>query len=85
MVAISLSGSGEGPGWSNPPGLLDTDFLSFLRGTSTLKSTGQAQRFLSVEAQVHNLFRLGRHLMRATHYRILRARSFAIWNVVTCV
>ena len=40
------------------------------------KSPGQVQRFLSVEAQVHNLFHVGRHLMRAAHYRMFRARAF---------
>ena len=48
-------------------------------------SPGQAQRFLSVHGQVHNLFRVGRHLLRAANYRILRGRAFATWQEVTCV
>jgi len=48
------------------------------------KSPGQAQRFLSVHAVVGNLFRIGRHLIRATHYRVLRARAFEHWQEVTC-
>jgi len=48
------------------------------------KSTGQAQRFLAVHGQVHNLFRVGRHLLRAVNYRLLRGRSFAMWQQVTC-
>lgn len=36
------------------------------------KSSGQVQRFLAVHSQVHNLFRLGRHLICATNYRLLR-------------
>ncbi len=48
------------------------------------KSPGQAQRFLSVHSQVHNLFRVGRHLLRATNYRMLRSRSFDTWQQVTC-
>ena len=36
---------------------------------------GHAQRFLSVHSQLHNLFRLGRHLLRATNYRALRAQG----------
>ena len=32
-----------------------------------LKSVGHAQRFLSVHGLVQNLFRLGRHLLRAGH------------------
>jgi len=49
------------------------------------KSPGQAQRFLTVHSQVHNLFRVGRHLLRAANYRMLRARSFWTWRQATCV
>ena len=49
------------------------------------KSPGQAQRFLAVHSQVHNLFRVGRHLLRAANYRLLRNRSFETWQQVTCV
>src|SRR3984893_7059874 len=48
------------------------------------KSTAHAQRFLSVHGLVRNLFRMGRHLLRAAHHRLLRTRSFLIWNEVTC-
>jgi putative transposase len=48
------------------------------------KSPGQAQRFLAVHSQVHNLFRVGRHLLRAANYRLLRNRSFEMWQQVTC-
>ena len=44
------------------------------------KSDGHAQRFLAVHAQVHNLFRLARHLLRAVNYRVLRSRAFAEWR-----
>ncbi len=37
------------------------------------KSPGQVQRFLAVNSQVHNLFRVGRHLLR----------SFKTWQQVT--
>ena len=47
------------------------------------KSAGQAQRFLSVHGVVQNLFRLGRHHLRSTHYRLLRARSFKEWSAAT--
>jgi putative transposase len=47
------------------------------------KSVGQAQRFLSVHGVVQNLFKLGRHLLRAAHYRLLRSRSFHMWLEVT--
>ncbi|MBA3494831.1 MAG: IS6 family transposase [Gammaproteobacteria bacterium] len=49
------------------------------------KSAGQAQRFLAVHGQVHNLFRVGRQLMRAHHDRLFRARSYSIWRQTTCV
>jgi putative transposase len=48
------------------------------------KSSGQAQRFLAVHSQVHNLFRVGRHLLRAANYQLLRNRSFETWQQVTC-
>jgi putative transposase len=44
------------------------------------KSTGQAQRFLGTHAAVYNLFNLGRHLVRAEHYRNLREGAFAEWS-----
>ena len=47
------------------------------------KSTAQTQRFLSVHGVVRNLFRVGRHLLRAAHHRLLRTRSFRVWNEVT--
>ena len=47
------------------------------------KSPGQAQRFVSVHGLVRNLFRVGRHLVRAEHHRELRSRSFLIWDAVT--
>ncbi len=48
------------------------------------KSVGHAQRFLSVHGLVQNLFRMGRHLLRAGHYRLLRTRSFNVWDAVAC-
>jgi len=48
------------------------------------KSPGQAQSFLAVHSQVRNLFRIGRHLLRAAHYQLLRSRSFETWQQVTC-
>ena len=46
-------------------------------------SPGQAQRFVSVHGLVRNLFRVGRHLVRAVHQRERRGRSFLIWDAVT--
>ena len=47
------------------------------------KSVGHAQRFLSVHGHVQNLFRVGRNLLRAVHHRLLRTRSFCVWDAVT--
>jgi putative transposase len=47
------------------------------------KSPRQAQRFLSTNSIVQNLFRVGRHLMRSTNHRFLRSRSFEVWRTVT--
>ena len=49
------------------------------RGMRRFKSVVQAQRFLSVHAVVYNLFNLGRHLISASHYRLIRLRAFASW------
>lgn len=48
------------------------------------KSWGQAQRFLSCHGVVNNLFRFGRHLMQAKHYRAFRERSFTQRKQVSC-
>jgi len=44
-----------------------------------------AQRFLSVHGLIQNLFRLGRHLLRAFSYRLMRTRSFSAWNAIAVV
>jgi putative transposase len=44
------------------------------------KSVGQALRFLGAHAAVSNLFNLGRHLVRAQHYRDLRMSAFTEWS-----
>ena len=49
------------------------------------KSAAQTQRFLSVQGPVLNLFRVGRYLLRAAHHRLLRTRSFRVWDEVKCV
>jgi putative transposase len=40
------------------------------------KSAAHLQRFASVHGVVQNLFRVGRHLLRSVHHRLLRTRSF---------
>jgi putative transposase len=49
------------------------------------KSLGQAQRFLTCHGIVNNLFRLGHHLMKDSHYRMFRERSFNEWTRARCV
>jgi putative transposase len=45
------------------------------RGMRKFKSIGQAQKFLTAHAAVYNLFNMGRHLIRAQHYRDLRVST----------
>ena len=52
------------------------------RGMRRFKSVGHAQRFLGAHAAVYNLFNLGRHLVKANHYRKLRRSAFTEWNTV---
>jgi putative transposase len=49
------------------------------------KTAAHLQRFTSIQGVVQNLFRVGRHLLRAVHHRVLRTRAFAEWDAVTCV
>ena len=55
------------------------------RAMRRFKSTLQAQRFLSVHAVVYNLFNLGRHLISAEHYRLLRQRAFMSWKEAAAI
>ena len=50
------------------------------RGMRKFKSVEQAQGFLSVHAEVYNLFNLGRHHLSAKNYRYFRQRAFASWE-----
>jgi putative transposase len=50
------------------------------RGMRRFKSMTQAQRFVVAHAAVQNLFNLGRHLVRAQHYRDLRTGAFDEWS-----
>ena len=50
------------------------------RGMRRFKSMRQAQGFVTAHASVSNLFNLGRHLVRAQHYRDLRASAFSAWR-----
>jgi len=46
------------------------------------KSPRQAQQFFSAHGPINNLFRCGRHRMRAVHYRVFREQAFASWRTV---
>jgi putative transposase len=50
------------------------------RGMRRFKSIVQAQRFLGVHSAVYNLFNLGRHLISAKIYRLLRLHAFTSWK-----
>ena len=50
------------------------------RGMRRFKSMKQAQPFVTAHAAVQNLFNLGRHLVRAQHYRDLRISAFNEWS-----
>jgi len=52
-----------------------------MRGFS---SATHAQRFLTLHGLTQNLFRLGRHLMQAVHYRLLRTQAFEVWEEAVC-
>ena len=55
------------------------------RQMQRFKSAAHAQRFLAAHGLVANLFRLGRHLLRAVHHRLFRKRAFQVWNAVTSI
>jgi putative transposase len=50
------------------------------RGMRRFKSMKQAQTFVTAHAAVSNLFNMGRHLIRAQHYRDLRVSAFVEWG-----
>ena len=47
-------------------------------------SAAHVQRFASVHGVVQNLIRVGRHLLRSRHHRVLRKRAFVEWDAATC-
>jgi len=55
-----------------------------MRGPASrrFKSIRQTQTFVTAHAAVSNPFNLGRHLVRAQHYRNLRVSAFAEWSRV---
>ena len=55
------------------------------RQNASIRVCPSGPTFLSLHGVVHNLFRLGRHLIRSENYRFLRSRSFSMWRTVTAV
>ena len=55
------------------------------RQMQRFKSIAQTQRLLAVHSVVHNVFRVGRHYLKAIHHRLLRGRAFADRREATCV
>ena len=49
------------------------------------KSTGSAQRFLSVHSAVHNTFNVQRHLTSARTHRAFRTSAMQTWHEVVAV
>jgi putative transposase len=47
-------------------------------------SPTQAQRFLALHGLTQNLFRLGRHLIQAVNYRLLRSQAFQVCKEAVC-
>jgi putative transposase len=55
------------------------------RQMQRFKSSRQAQGFLSAHAFIHSHFHPRRHRMKASEYRLARARAFEIWTQETYV
>ena len=53
------------------------------RKMQRFKSSGSAQRFLSVHAAVYNNFNIQRHLITRPVLRLFRAEAITIWNDAT--
>ena len=49
------------------------------------KSAGHAQRFLTIHGLIQNLFRVGRHLLRAFNHRLFRVQAVGVWNAVASI
>ena len=55
------------------------------RQMQRFKSPRHAQRFLSSQGQIHNLFQLRRHLLTARDHRAARDRAFQRWRDVASI
>jgi len=54
------------------------------RAMQGFNSPTQAQRFLTLHGLTQNIFRVGRHLLQAVNYRILRTQAFQVWQEAVC-
>ncbi len=54
------------------------------RAMRGFNSPTQALRFLTLHGLTQNLFRVGRHLLQAVNYRILRTQAFQVWQEAVC-
>jgi len=54
------------------------------RAVRGFRSSEQAEQFLTLHGLPPNLLRLGRHLLQAGNYRLLRARAFHVWQEAGC-
>ena len=50
------------------------------RKMQRFKSSGSAQRFLSIHAVVQNTFNVQRHLVSAQSHRVLRTAAMSTWR-----
>ena len=59
-----------------------------LEGWTVDAMTADAVRWYQLHRRTHgvvkNLFRVGRHLLRTVHHRLLRTQAFVAWDAVTC-
>src|SRR5918994_7871002 len=53
------------------------------RKMQRFKSAASAQRFLSIQAPVHNTFSLQRHLVSRRTLRLFRAEAALAWKIAT--
>ena len=54
------------------------------RAMRGFRSPDHAQRFLTLHGLTQNLLRLGRHLLQAVNYRLLRTQAFRVWQDAVC-
>ena len=84
----SVGGQGQQRPWSTRPHrhAAARFFRTLLKGqgrpprrlvTDKLRRDAAAHRVL-------NLFRIGRHLLRAVHHRLMRSQAVGVWRDATC-